>query len=276
MNNVRFASFTSLTLRVLGAILLISSLVDYVVVAFPWMPLNDAWQINFTNQVVGKGINPLIGIVALLLGSWLEANAGKKEAKLRVSITDGRFLSFIFALILGVIFLVLIPVHLNNLQGLRQEAIARIEQESQQQEQEVQAQFSQLQALAQDPEAQQELDQQLQQIDAALNSGQIPPQQIAQAEAQREQLNRFKDLAADPDALNARLEELQRGVVEAQAEERGRATRNMIQEILQTGVRSLLLGLGYLLVGWFGIQNARTNTGGTPTPTASETPVDPE
>ncbi|MBV5261054.1 hypothetical protein FLX56_21805 [Synechococcus moorigangaii CMS01] len=273
MNNVRLASFTSLSLKVLGAVLLVSSLVDYIIAAFPWMPLDNAWQINFTNQVVGRGVNPLIGIVALLLGGWLDLNVGK-TVKLRAAITDSRFLSFIFALILGILFLLLIPLHLDNMQEIREQAIAQIEQETQQREQQVQAQFSQLQALAQNPEAKQQLEQQIQEIDTALNSGQIPPQQIAQIEAQKQELLNYQTFVNDPEALNARLEELQQSVVELQTQQRQEANRNFLQELLQTSVRSLLLGVSYLIVGWLGVQYAWANkTTASATP---ESPADPE
>ncbi|MEB3224767.1 MAG: HpsJ family protein [Synechococcus sp.] len=258
MNNARLASFTSLSLKVLGAILLISSLVDYIIAAFPWMPMDNAWQINFTNQVVGQGINPLLGIVALLLSNWLDLSTGK-PGQLRASITDSRFLSFIFSLILGAIFLLLIPLHLDNMQGIREEAIARIEQETQQREAQVQDQYSQLQALAQTPEAKKQIEEQLKRIDEALNSGQVPPQQIAQIEAQKQQLQNYQKFVDDPAALNARLEELQQSVVDLQTKQRQEANRTVLQEVVRTSVRSLLLGIGYLIVGWLGIQNARHN-----------------
>ncbi len=272
MNNVRLASFTSLSLKILGGVLLISSFVDYVIAAFPWLPLDNAWQINFTNQVVGRGINPLIGIVALLLGSWLDDNAGK-SAKLRASITDGRFLSFIFSLVLGVIFLILIPIHLDNMQGIREQAIAQIEQETQQREQQVQQQYTQLQALAQNPEAKQQLEQQIQEIDTALNSGRVPPQQIAEVEAQRQEFLNYQKFVNDPEALNARLEELQQSVVELQTQQRQEANRSVLQEIIPTSIRSLLLGIAYLVVGWLGVRNAWSNKTSTsqapkPEPTA--------
>ncbi|ANV86835.1 HpsJ family protein [Picosynechococcus sp. PCC 7117] len=275
MNNVRLASFTSLSLKILGGVLLISSFVDYVIAAFPWLPLDNAWQINFTNQVVGRGINPLIGIVALLLGSWLDDNAGK-SAKLRASITDGRFVSFLFSLVLGVIFLILIPIHLDNMQGIREQAIAQIEQETQQREQQVQQQYSQLQALAQNPEAKQQLEQQIQEIETALNSGQVPPQQIAEVEAQRQEFLNYQTFVNDPEALNARLEELQQSVVELQTQQRQEANRSVLQEIIPTTIRSLLLGIAYLIVGWLGVRNTwfnKTSPSQAPQP---EAPADSE
>lgn len=260
MNSARLASLTSLSLKVLGGVLIFSSLVDYSLAAFPLMPLEDAWQINFTNQVVGRGENPMFGIIALMLAAWVDFNA-KKTVPFKPAITDVRFLSFIFSSVLGVIFLLLIPLHLDNLQQIRDEAISQIEQQTQQQEQQVQAQFNELQALSQSPEAKQQLDEQLQAIDEALNSGQVPPQQLAQVEARKQELANFQRFANDPNALNARLEELRGQVDKNRTEQQQQAENTVLKEATQIGLRSLILGIGYLILGWFGLQNMFTAGG---------------
>lgn len=276
MNNARLSSFTSLSLKVLGGVLIFSSLVDYALVTFPLMPLDNTWQINFTNQVVGRGINPLLGIVALLLGSWIDFKSGKK-ADLRASITDARFLSFILSLILGVIFFLVIPLHIDNMQQIRDQSLSQIEQETKQREQQVQAQFNQLQALAQSPQAKQELDKQIKAIDDALKNGKVPPQQIAEIEAKKQELLNFQRFANDQNALNARLEELKQTVTTMREKQRQEAENTVLKEVVQISLRSLLLGIGYLLVGWLGVQNAflsnqkTTETGYVP-PTAEPTP----
>ena len=255
MNNARLASFTSLSLKVLGGVLIISALVDYALLAFPLMPLENAWQINFTTQMVSGGTNPLLGIIALLLGGWVDLNTGK-NSNLKASITDVRFLSFILSLILSLAFFLIIPLHIDNMQGIRDQSISEIEQQTQQREQHVQVQFNQLQALAQSPEAKQELDKQIKAIDEALNSGQVPPQQIAEVEAKKQELVDFQRFANDPNALNARLDELKKQVVDLREKQRKEAENTVLKEVIRTSVRSLLLGIGYLLIGWIGIQTA--------------------
>ncbi|MGB2925684.1 MAG: HpsJ family protein [Limnothrix sp.] len=270
MNSARLASFTSLSLKILGAVLILSSLVDYLLAALPLMPLEDAWQINFTNQVVSRGINPMIGIVALMVASWVDFNGGKFVA-LKPAITDVKFLSFILSIILGVIFLLLIPLHLDNLQEIRDQSISQIEQQTQQQEQQVQAQFNELQVLAQSPEAKQQLDEQIKAIDEALNSGQVPPQQLETVESRKQELLNFQRFANDPSALDARLEELRGQVEENRTEQQKSAENTVLKEATQIGLRSLILGFGYLILGWVGLQNAFGNN--TDRPLAATEPV---
>lgn len=260
MNSARIASLTSLSLKVLGGVLIFSALVDYTLAALPLMPLEDAWQISFTSQVVSRGTNPMLGIIALMLAAWVDFNA-KKTVTLKPAITDVRFLSFIFSAILGVIFLLLIPLHIDNLQQIRDEAISQIEQQTQQQEQQVQAQFNELQALAQSPEAKQQLDEQIKAIDEALNSGQVPPQQIATIEERKQELVNFQRFANDPDSLSARLDELRGQVEQNREEQQQQAENTVLKEATQIGLRSLILGIGYLILGWVGLQSAFTAGG---------------
>lgn len=262
MNNVRLSSFTSLSLKVLGGVLILSSLVDYILAAFPFMPLKDTWQISFTNQLVSQGTTPMVGIIALMLALWVDLN-GDKKTGLKPAITDIRFLSFILSLVLGVVFFLLIPLHIDNLQQIRDQSISQIDQETQQQEQQVQAQYAQLQALAQSPEAKQQLEQQIKAIDEALSKGQVPPQQIATIEAQKQELLNYQRYTNDPNALNTRLEELRSEVSKRRGEQQKIAENTVLKEAVEIGLRSLLLGIGYTVLGWIGIQTALGSSPGT-------------
>ncbi|WP_216349353.1 HpsJ family protein [[Limnothrix rosea] IAM M-220] len=253
MNSTRLARFTALSLKILGGVLIISALVDYALAAFPLMPLEDAWQISFTSQLVDRGLTPMIGIVALLLSVWVESSTGKGKT-IKPAFSDIRFLSLILSLVLGVIFFLLVPLHLDNLQEIRDQAISQIEEQTQQQEQQVQAQFGQLQALSQSPEAKQQLDEQIRAIDEAIASGQVPADQLGAVEAQRQELLNYQRFANDPNALNARLEELRDEVEKRRDEQQQQAENRVLKEALQIGLRSLLLGVGYILLGWVGVQ----------------------
>ncbi|AFY37366.1 hypothetical protein Lepto7376_0995 [[Leptolyngbya] sp. PCC 7376] len=254
MNSARLARFTALSLKILGGVLILSALVDYILAAFPLMPLEDAWQIGFTTQLVDRGLTPMIGIVALLLSIWVEVSAGKAK-KIKPAVTDVRFLSLILSLVLGVIFFLLVPLHLDNLQEIRDQAISQIEQQTQQQEQQVQTQFNQLQALAQSPEAKQQLDEQIRAIDEAIASGQVPAEQLGVIEAQKQELLNYQRFANDPESLNARLEELRSEVEQRRDEQQKQAENRVLKEAFQIGIRSLLLGIGYVLLGWVGVQH---------------------
>jgi hypothetical protein len=141
------------------------------------------------------------------------------------------------------------------MQNIRDQSISQIEQQTQEREQQVQQQFNELQALAQNPEAKQKLDEQIKAIELALSGGQVPPQQIPTIEAQKQELMNFQRFANDPEALSGRMAELQGTVNDLRDKQQQEAENNVLKEVIQISLRSLLLGIGYVMLGWLGLQN---------------------
>ena len=82
MNTSTISPFTSLALKLIGVILILSSLLDYITLAIPFQPLNAEWQIGFTGQIVDRGIVPMVGIAFLLVGYWIDTSVGGTGKKL--------------------------------------------------------------------------------------------------------------------------------------------------------------------------------------------------
>ena len=70
------SAVASLTMKVVGLLLIVSSLLDYVILAIPLQLLNRQWQLGYTTQLVDRGVIPLMGVALLLLGFWIESNSG--------------------------------------------------------------------------------------------------------------------------------------------------------------------------------------------------------
>lgn len=259
MNSARLSRFTALSLKVLGGVLILSALVDYLLAAIPFMPLEDAWQISLTAQLVDRGLTPMIGIVVLLLSLWVE-NRLNQKITLRPALKSLSFLSLVLSLVLGGIFFLIIPLHLDNLQSIRDEAISRIEEVTRVQEEQANVQLVQLQAITQNPEAKQQLEQQLEQqlqgINEAIAAGQVPPAQLSEVEIQRQEILGYQQLLNNPETIPARLDELREQVEQQRDEQQQQAKNQALREAFQVGLRSLLLGLGYIALGWLGIQTA--------------------
>ena len=251
------SSYTSLCLKLVGVILILSSLIDYLTLAIPFNALDPQWQINFTTQLVDRGIVPLVGIVFLLIGYWMDeirvgAEAARKSFDLRVPV-------FIIASILGLLFLLLVPLHLNNLRVASSSVLEQIEQGAGEAETRIQTQFDQLNTLTQDPQRLQQLNQQVAQIDQALSSGQfqgqtLEPQQREQLQQTRTQLQNLRDLAQNPDALQARLNELQVQLRDQKLQREQQAKTEALKQGLRIGLSSLMLAIGYIAVGWLGLK----------------------
>lgn len=257
MNSPTISQFTSFCLKLVGVILIISSLLDYLTLAIPPELLDPQWQFNFTTQVVDRGIVPMVGIAFILVGYWIDASAGsavkKSGFELRVPI-------FIFSSLLGLIFLLLVPLHLNNLRQVSSSTLTQIEQRADRAESTIKAQFDELNTLANDPQRLQQLDSEIKKIDSFLASGQfqgnsLNSEQIQGLEERKKQLQNFRELAKNPEGLEARLGELQNQLRDERLEQENRAKANALKQGLRTGVSSLLLAIGYIALGWLGLKN---------------------
>ena len=255
MSNSQASKFTALSLKVVGIILVVSSLLDYITLAIPFQPLNSQWQIAFTGQIVDRGIVPMVGIAFMLVAYWIESNVRTVKSSgfgIRLPI-------FILSLLLGFIFLILVPLHLNNLRLVSSDAFAQLEQRAEEAETRISEQYEQLNAISTDPQRLELLESRITEIDNAISSGQfqgqnLNPQQLQQLQQTRQQLQNFRELAQNPEALEARLSELQTQLRDQKLEREGRAKTEAFKQGIRTGLSSLLLAIGYLVMGWFGLQ----------------------
>ncbi len=253
MSDSSTSKFTSLCLKTAGTVLITSSLVDYISLLIPFEPLNSQWQIPFTLQIVDRGIVPMVGISLILIGYWIQNQNTAKSGS-----SPLRSIALFLSLILGLIFLLLLPVQLFNLGEISTEAVANIEQSIGVAETRISEQFAQLNSLASDPQRLQQLDQNIKDIESAIKNeefqGQkLNSQQIKGLEANKEQLESFRDLAKNPQELQTRLNESQE---ELQAQ-KGRAKTDALKEGIRIALSSLFLAIGYLTIGRFGLQNAK-------------------
>lgn len=253
-NNIIFSSLASRTLKIVGVILILAFLLDFIILLFPFRAQDKSWQINFATQIIDRGTIPMVGTALLLTGYWIE-NIINDAANTRQSGVNLRFLLLILASLLGLLFLLLSPLHINNILQARSEAIARIDEEVKQAESQLQTQITtqrtqistQVTALLQNE----------QQLNAALQSPQVPEQFkniLRQAQQNPQALDQIIDQQLNADTLrNQALEQIQtrRREVEERAQEQ-------VQSGIGSGIRSLLLSIGYILIGWTGLRNINT------------------
>ena len=257
MSSSKIANFTSLCLKTIGVILVLTSLLDYVTSFFPFQGSDALWQIELVSQVVDRGIVPMVGIAFIVLSYWVESNLSK------VTISKGfdlRLPAFCLSLILGVVFFLLIPWHLNNLRVISSQNLAQIDASTE----EAQSLISQRYEQLKNPQNVQLIAQRIEDIDQALNSGKldgvtINPEQRQQLTSTKQQLESLSRNAKDPAILDARLNEAQTKLRTETLEQKSRTKTEAIKQGLRTGISSLLLAIGYLLMGWFGLQNTNSS-----------------
>jgi len=234
-------------------VLILSSLLDMLILPMPYQIADRQWQIDFVSQVVDRGIVPLIGVILLLIASWIDSVAGLAGDRKKV-LLDPSLWALIISSILGLVFLIMIPLHLNNVRVSQAETIDTIQQEAAKAETqlgsrlqtEIDQQKQQLQQLLDNPE----------QLNQALNSGAIP-------EEQSKLLRQFQsDRGAFDTYIKKRVDELRNQFqteigVRRETALKGAKT-NALKSSLRIGFGSLILSSGFILIGWLGLRNLGT------------------
>jgi hypothetical protein len=249
------STFTTLSLKLIGTIFIISSLLDYITLAIPFNWQSPQWQIGFVTSIVDRGIVPLVGIALILIGYWIDSYSGSPSSGAGLKLPV-----FALASLLGLLFLLLVPVHLNNLNQAKNAALTNITEGAGQGEQQIQAFLGQINTLSQNPQL---LNQEIQQRNQVIESGQfqgrpINPQQLEALRQQRDQLQQLRDLSQNPQEFKKRLEQI-KGQLQTQLLDRRRTAENQakseaLKQGLRIGLNSLMLAIGYSAVGWLGFK----------------------
>jgi hypothetical protein len=258
-SNPAFASFTAIALKVVAVILILSSLVDYATLLIPFNPTVPQWQIGFTNAIVDRGIIPMVGIVFLLIGYWI-GNTVDSSSGARSLFADLRFWAFLLASILGLIFLLLVPLHISNLSRISTERLAEIDQQASVLETQIQQQSDRIAALLQNED---QLNQQLAQLNEVIESGafqgqELPPEQIAQAEQLRQNILAVQQ---DPELVQAEIDKRKTELATQRTDLESQAKTEAVKNGIRIGISSFLLAIGYIAIGWTGFKGLGTGSG---------------
>ncbi|HEY9823531.1 MAG TPA: HpsJ family protein [Candidatus Sericytochromatia bacterium] len=237
------SSFTALALKIVGLVMIVSSLLDYILAIIPFNIDQREWQIAVTTQFVDRGIIPLVGIALVLLAYRIDSAA--VQAQQKSLFQDLRFWLLSLSSLLGLIYLLLVPLHFYNVYAQSDEAFKQINQKATQAETQLQAQTQQVDALIKDP-------QRLSELEKAIASGQVQGEQLTRLQALRQQLDTFKK---DPKALGQQVDAAKKQISKGKEEAENRARTEALKLGLRTGLSSLFLAIGYIVVGWTGLRS---------------------
>ncbi len=245
MKSLNFSPWTALMLKLVGALLILTSLIDYIVL-FTTISFQDNQSIiTFTTGVVDRGFIPMVGIMLLFIGFWIETGREGVDSSTGSS-PALRLTALVIASILGLFFLLIAPWHVLTTRVAADAQVKQIEQKATEAKGQLDSQVQQFKG---------QIDTQLLQLDQAISSNQLQGSQLDQAKQQRDQLKKLK---ADPKALDAQIapkktEEL--GKIDARQRELTDQTQGTaLRAALRTGLNSLLLAIGYIIIGWTGIR----------------------
>ena len=260
--------FITQTLKLVGVVLILSFLLDFVILAFPAGERDALWQIGFITATVDRGITPVIGLAFLMVGYWFERSNNDTLTQ-PPSWLSLKFWALLLSSLLGLLFLVMIPLHINNVNTESARAVERINENSSQEEAKVQNEISQAQAQLGDPNVRTKLEsdknkfktqvtallQNEQQFNQAINSDRTPENEkklLRQFKANPNALEDFLTQQSDPVALGSkRLAQLQTQKQKLV----NQAKQEALQSSIRMTVRSLLISIAYIFIGWMGLRN---------------------
>ncbi|HLO46927.1 MAG TPA: HpsJ family protein [Kamptonema sp.] len=261
-NSRQFSSMAARTLKVVGIILILSAVLDCLILAIPGESsdiLTRGWQMALTTQVVDRGILPMTGIALLFTGFWVDSSSGVAQEP-RNLFLDLRFWAVLFSSLLGLFYLLLVPVHLNNTRLEVTESLAQIDREATAAENQVNNQLSSDQFKNQIEQLKSQRRSQIasvlgneQKLQEVLQSPQTPPELkklLLEAKSNPKALETFLDQQAQSLPTQA-LGEIRTRKQQKEKEIRLRSRNSS----LQTGISSLLLAIGYITIGFSGLKS---------------------
>lgn len=247
--------FTSLSLKLVGIICIVSGLIDYIILMIPPKWSEYGWRIDYVSNVVDRGIVPLVGIVFVLVGYWIDTNGNRpvSTGKLKMPI-------FILATILALVFLIFIPVHFGSIRESQKNTLSQINEGATQAEQQIQTTLNQLNVLSQNPQL---LDPQISQLNQVIESGKYQGQAVSgenleSIRQQRDRLQRLKELAQKPQEFKQEIENIktqqETRLLSVKSNYEQEAQKQFLQRGLRIMLNSLMLTIAYTAISWFGIR----------------------
>lgn len=258
MNSLVNTRYTSFILKVTGIIFIVSSFIDFITLAIPVKLFESAWQLQFVTNVVDRGIVPLLGIILFLFGCWLDSTIEETPTTTRKKKKGFDFRMFLFTLaaIMGVVYLLLVPIHIRNVNEARRVALFNINQQAEQSNVQIQTQYNQIKELINSPNAAERLQQSLAEIDQIFNSGQeLSAEQRLQLEEQKQRLTTFQGFVDDPKLLEQQLTEQQNQLDTNKLAAITQTNLEAFKQSARISLNSLSLAIAYSILGWFGLKN---------------------
>ncbi|NEO53985.1 MAG: hypothetical protein F6K54_13420 [Okeania sp. SIO3B5] len=232
-------------IKLAGLILIIFTLINYILLLFPLNLGDIEWRLNFTTQLVNQGILPILGIALMFAAYGFEDIVGVSKAQPQIGWNNLKFWVCLVSLFLGIIFLLLIPLHITSALAGSNQAIEKVNQDAVDAQKQLEERLSQQQA----------------QITNLLKSNQRIEDFVGDVELTEDQLETFEKFKNNPAALEAQTkaikDELTKQIEAKRLEAEQRSQLGVFKSTIKTGLGSLLLASCYLTFGWGGMRGSK-------------------
>jgi hypothetical protein len=248
-------TLASRALRTVGIIMILATLLDILIFLIPFQGSSRPWLINTASQIADRGIIPMIGMALLLTAYWIDGSLANPQGtppdQAQNNWQDLRFWVSLLATLLGALFLLLVFLHPNTVRLNYSDTIEQINQEAGQAETQLNNRLGT------------EVAQQRSQIDQLIAANDDQLNQAVQSKViTAEQATQIREFKKNPASVDPYLKEresklreqlqTQVGIRKTQALDTART--DSIKSGLRIGFTSLLLAIGYGIIGWTGLK----------------------
>jgi|GEM_PF-237525 thiol:disulfide interchange protein len=257
---------SSLTLKVVGIVCILSFFIDFAILLLGFSPSNVEWIVNLTTSLVDRGIVPLVGLGMLFAAFWIDKADGNNN---RPQGIDLKLPSVIISIFLGALFIGTFGLHLININQLKEQKIEEISQKTSQAETQLKNQLAQIQSQLDTPQGkarQEEVRTQLkaqltatlhdnQKYNDALNNPRLPQNLkdlLKTAKANPKDIDKLVAQRTDPQTAGDQQLQLIRS-------QRDQAINEAQNFALTSGLRiaftSLVLCISFAIIGGVGLKD---------------------
>lgn len=227
-------------LKLAGIAMILISLLDFILLPIP-IGSGVEWSLKITTEIIDRGTAPLLGM-ALVFSGYAFENLASSHPKPKRRL-DLKFWVFLISAILGLVFLAITPIHINNVVKNRNLMISQINQAEKAAKQELEIR----------------LEQQAIEIQTLLANQPNLNNYINQNNLTADELSKLQQFKDDPNALNQQMAtiraKLEAEIAANKQESEHQSKVTTLKSLWRGGISSLLLASCHLTIAWTGFKS---------------------
>ena len=230
-------------MKLAGIMLVLFTIINYFLLIFTIKTGDTNWSLNFTTIIVEEGIIPILGIALMFCAYGFEEILGLAPPQPKLRWNSIKFWVYLLSFFFGIIFLLIIPLHISNAVAVSNEAVETANKTAKEEKEILEQRLEEQKNIIGDMLRNQP------KLDAFIKKRQLSEEQIAN-------LAKFKN---NPNAFKVKVEEvrstLTQQIESKQQQEIQKSQLSAFHSSLKICLISLLLASCYLTIGWSGFRD---------------------
>ena len=230
-------------MKLAGIMLVLFTIINYFLLIFTIKTGDTNWNLNFTTIIVEEGIIPILGIALMFCAYGFEEILGLAPPQPKLRWNSIKFWVYLLSFFFGIIFLLIIPLHISNAVAVSNEAVETANKTAKEEKEILEQRLEEQKNIIGDMLRNQP------KLDAFIKKRQLSEEQIAN-------LAKFKN---NPNAFKVKVEEVRSTLTQRidskQQQEIQKSQLSAFHSSLKICLTSLLLASCYLTIGWSGFRD---------------------